>query len=144
MQCTKPFKVELKSIWSEKFLKIHWQTFTMETFLSKLQTHACYFSENISITSVRKFRRLFLQPSRWCWPRRDTCIARSSTDIFLPTIPVSDSLILCCGNLILHQKKEMKMIKRHISGSETTKKCQKNIFVNIKLHLLTWTRYDDL
>ena len=35
----------------------------------------------------------------------------SSTDNFLSPIPVFDWLILCCGNSILHQKKEKKKKK---------------------------------
>ena len=35
-------------------------------------------------------------------------IPYSSTDNFGPSIPVSDRLIFCCGNLILHQKKKLK------------------------------------
>ena len=38
----------------------------------------------------------------------------NSTDNFLSPIPVSDWLIFCCGNLILHQKKEQKIKKPHI------------------------------
>ena len=33
---------------------------------------------------------------------------------FLSSVPVSDWLIFCCGNSILHKKKEMKMIKTQI------------------------------
>ena len=32
----------------------------------------------------------------------------SSIDNFLPSIPFSDWLILCCGNLILYQKRDKK------------------------------------
>ena len=40
----------------------------------------------------------------------------SSTDNLLSPIPipVSDWLIFCCGNLMLHQKKKMKMMKTQI------------------------------
>ena len=33
-------------------------------------------------------------------------LSYSSTDNFLSLIPVSDWSIFCCGNFILHQKKE--------------------------------------
>ena len=49
---------------------------------------------------------------------------------------VSDWLILYCGNLILHPKKEMKTIKTQILWQKTTNKCQKrnmNVLRNIFL-----------
>ena len=35
----------------------------------------------------------------------------SSTDNFLSPNPISDWFLFCCGNSMLHQKKEMEMIK---------------------------------
>ena len=39
------------------------------------------------------------------------CYACSSTDNFLSSVPVSDWIIFCCGNLILHQKRKWKWYK---------------------------------
>ena len=52
----------------------------------------------------------------------------SSSDILKPPIHVSDRLICCCRNLILYQKKEMKMIKTQILWWKTAKKCLKSIW----------------
>ena len=54
----------------------------------------------------------------------------SSTDNFLPHIPVSDWLIFCFGNSILHQKKT-KMMKTDFLNEKTTKNASK-VYVNIK------------
>ena len=41
----------------------------------------------------------------------DPYSANSSTNNFLSPIPISDWLIFCRGNLMLHKKKEMKITK---------------------------------
>ena len=41
----------------------------------------------------------------------DAYCAYSFVDSFLSPIPVSDWLVFCFGSLMLHQKKEMKLIK---------------------------------
>ena len=46
-----------------------------------------------------------------CHSVQITCNTYSSTDSLKSPIHLSDWLIFCCGNLILHQKKETKMIK---------------------------------
>ena len=53
-------------------------------------------------------------------------VTYSSTDSWRSPIPVSDWLKLCCGNLILHQKRKGKWQKYKFSDEKTTKKCQKS------------------
>ena len=59
----------------------------------------------------------------------------SSTDNFLSPIPVSDWLLFCCKTLTINQKRKMKMIKTQILWRKTIK-IAKEVYINIKLHLL--------
>ena len=63
-------------------------------------------------------------------------VAYGSTDNFLLPIPVSDWLILCCGNLILHQKNKNKNDKNTIflMKNNNNKKLTKKVNVNMKQH----------
>ena len=61
-------------------------------------------------------------------------LAYSSTDSFLASIPVSDWLIFCCGNLILYKKRN-ENDKNKFFDEKQQKKC-KNVYENRELHCL--------
>ena len=49
-------------------------------------------------------------------------VPRSSADNWKPPIHVSNWLIFCCVNFMLHQKKEMKMIKNKKNAKKVYKR----------------------
>ena len=74
----------------------------------------------ITVFFMRKYAKYYLSPIFYvarCIPRSVqeakywSLLTYSSTGSFGLPIPVSDWLIFCSKNLILHQKKKMKMIK---------------------------------
>ena len=67
-------------------------------------------------------------------------VACSSTDNFLSPILVSDQLIFCCGNLILHQKNENKNDKNTIflmKNNNNNQKIDKSKYKHEVASLLT-------
>ena len=66
--------------------------------------------------------------------------AYSSTDSWKPLIYVSDWLIFCCGNLILHQKKKSKWWK-HRFCHEKQKMPKK--YITALSSIFLWTRPTD-
>ena len=57
----------------------------------------------------------------------DAYCAYSSVDSFLSPIPVSDWLVFCFGSLMLHLKKEMKLIKTVFLDEEQPKNVKKYV-----------------
>ena len=66
--------------------------------------------------------------------------SKSSTDNFLPPIPISDWLIFCCRNLILHEKKNWKWQKHKSYDKNKRKMPKKNEYENKLWHFLLWNR----
>ena len=62
-------------------------------------------------------------------------VTHSSTDIFLSPIPVSVWLIFCCGNLILHRKKNENDENTFFFDEKQLKNAKKGC-VNRDLHCL--------
>ena len=102
---------------------------------------------------MRKYPKYYLSSIFYvvrCLPRSVqeakywSLLTYSSTGSFGLPIPVSDLLIFCSKNLILHQKKkEIKMIKTEVLWWKTRKNAKKYIQKTKYLVFLFWTCFID-
>ena len=67
-------------------------------------------------------------------------VTYSSTDNFLSSNPVYDWLTFCCANLILYQKKEMKMIKKRFFDEKQNN--AKKIICKLRVAFFTLNSHD--
>ena len=69
-----------------------------------------------------------------CTQLRKCAAAHSSTDNFLSTVLVSDWLIFCCENLIVHQKKNENDKNKFFDEKQQDKKNAKKVDINRTLY----------